>query len=265
MRRTLPGLGPMTLDEMLDGAAAGRTEIAAGWSQGRATFGGLVAGLLVARAEALAAGRTLRSASFVFAGPAAPGPATRDGAILRAGRSVTQAEVKLVQDGEPRAALLASFGDERPSALAVAAERPPRLPPPEAIPPLAPIPGVTPEVIAHFDVRFAAGAPPFSGAAQPDFGGWMGFADPPARLGDRELVVLADAWPPAVSPLLARPAPASTLSWTLQLVGGTFTPFWQYAVHTHAAAGGYALSTARIWDQQGNLRAISHQTVAVFA
>src|SRR3954469_9165944 len=145
MRRTLPGLGPMTLDEMLDGAAAGRTEIAAGWSQGRATFGGLVAGLLVARAEALAAGRALRSASFVFAGPAAPGPATLEGAILRAGRSVTQAEVTLVQDGEPRAALGGGCGDERRGPRGVPGGRPPRLPPREATPPLAPIPGVTPE------------------------------------------------------------------------------------------------------------------------
>jgi acyl-CoA hydrolase len=124
---------------------------------------------------------------------------------------------------------------------------------------------VTPEFIEHFDVRFAAGAPPFSGAAEPDFGGWMGFAEPPATIGDRELVVLADAWPPAVSPLLDRAVPASTVSWTLELVAGPSTPFWQYAVHTHAAGGGYALSSARIWDADGNLRAVSHQTVAIFA
>jgi acyl-CoA thioesterase len=255
----------MTLDEMLEGAAAGRTEIAAGWSQGRATFGGLVAGLLVARAAALCGERPLRAASFAFVGPASPGPADLDGAVLRAGRSVTQVEAKLAQDGETRAALLASFGDERPSAIALAGEPPPPLPAPDAIPPLAPIPGVTPEFFEHFDVRFAAGAPPFSGAAEPDFGGWMAFAQPPARFGARELVVLADAWPPAVAPLLDRPAPASTLSWTLELTDGPYTPFWQYAVHTHTAGGGYALSTARIWDQEGNLRAISHQTVAVFA
>ena len=49
-----------TIDEMLDSAAAGAVTIAPGWGQGRATYGGLVAGLLVARAEQLAEGRRLR-------------------------------------------------------------------------------------------------------------------------------------------------------------------------------------------------------------
>src|SRR6476661_6343717 len=100
----------MTLDEMLDAAAAGETTIADGWSQGRATFGGLVAGVLVARAGALADGRPLRSAAMSFIGPVTPGPATIDAAVLRAGRSVTQIDARVSQEGETRAAMFASFG-----------------------------------------------------------------------------------------------------------------------------------------------------------
>ena len=53
--RGSPGciLSDMTIDDMLDSAAGGAATIAPGWGQGRATYGGLVAGLLVARAEAL--------------------------------------------------------------------------------------------------------------------------------------------------------------------------------------------------------------------
>src|SRR5262245_54317532 len=105
------------LDEMLDAAARGATTVAPGWGQGRATFGGLVAGLLVARAEALCGDpvRRLRSASVAFVGPVSPGAARLDGSVLRAGSSATQILVTLEQDGEPRAVLLASFGNDRES------------------------------------------------------------------------------------------------------------------------------------------------------
>ena len=126
---------------------------------------------------------------------------------------------------------------------------------------------MTPEFLERFDMRFATGSPPFSGASEPDFGGFMRFAEPPAVVGARELIVLADAWPPAVSPLLARPAPGSSVTWTIELVGTgerAADAFWQYDVHTHAAGGGYAVTTARIWDDAGTLHAVSHQTVAIF-
>jgi acyl-CoA thioesterase len=266
----------MTLDEMLDGAADGTATIAPGWGQGRATYGGLVAGLLVARAEALVGdgSRRLRSASVAFVGPVAPGAAALDGTVLRSGRSATQVQVTLVQDGEPRAALLASFGDDRDSRIAVDATRrnpPPDIPEPAAIEPRPYVPGVMAEFFLHFDLRFVGAALPMSGAAEPDFGGWMRFAEPPARFGDRELVTLADAWPPSIAPMLDRPVGLSSLAWTFEPVawpdgGEDDAPdaYWQYDVRTHAAADGYAHSRARIWDARGRLRALSGQTVAYF-
>src|SRR4051812_25745108 len=183
----------MELDEMLDGAAAGETTVAPGWGQGRAIYGGLVAGLLAARAEALCAdpSRPLRSASVVFAGPVSPGPATIEGTVLRAGSSATQVQAGIVQDGGTPAVMLATFGQGRESEIAVdAAPRNarPELPAPGTVPRVVPIPGMTPEFFAKVDLRFASGAPPFSGAAEPDFGGWMRFDEPPAAFGDRELV-----------------------------------------------------------------------------
>ena len=258
---------------MLDGAAAGgAVTVAPGWGQGRATYGGLVAGLLFARAEALCAdpARRLRSASVAFAGPVAPGEAVVEGRVLRAGGSATQVEAAIVQDGKTRASLLATFGDGRESVVSVAAgPRNPRpeLPAPETLDRIIPVPGVTPEFFGQVDLRFGAGSPLFSGAAEPDFGGWMRFASPPRALGDRELVTLADAWPPSIAPLLDGPVPLSTVAWTFEPVGeGSASPdaFWQYDVRTLAAGGGYAHTSARIWDSFGTLRALSRQTVAVF-
>ena len=266
----------MVLDEMLDSAARGAATIAPGWGQGRATYGGLVAGLLVARAEALldSGDRRLRSASVAFVGPVAPGAVTLDGTVLRAGRSATQIQATLVQDGEPRAALLASFGDDRDSRIAVDATRrnpPPDIPEPAAIEPRAYVPGVMAEFFTHFELRFVGAALPFSGAAEPDFGGWMRFAEPPERFGDRELVTLADAWPPAIAPMLSGPVALSSLAWTFEPIawpppGEHDAPdaYWQYDVRTLAAGDGYAHTHARIWDAHGRLRALSTQTVAYF-
>lgn len=266
----------MALEAMLETAAEGAATVAPGWGQGRATYGGLVAGLLVARAEALCAdpARRLRSASVAFIGPVAAGPVTLDGTVLRAGSSATQVQVTIVQAGEPRAVLLASFGDGRDSTIAVdAAPRNPRpaLPAPDTLPPLPTVPGMSPEFLAHFDLRYVASAPPFSGAAEPDFGGWMRFAAPPQRFGDRELVTLADAWPPSIMPMLREPIALSSLAWTFEPVawppdGDRDAPdaYWQYDVRTATAADGYAHTSARIWDAAGRLRALSRQTVAYF-
>lgn len=266
----------MTLEEMLGSAADGAVTIAPGWGQGRATFGGLVGGLLVARAEALCGdcARRLRSASVAFVGPVGPGAATLDGTVLRAGSSTTQVEVTIAQDGEACAVLLASFSEDRASSIAVdPAPRNPRptLPAPDTIEPLVSVPGVTPDFLAHVELHYTAGAPPLSGAAEPDFGGWMRFAEPPATFGDRELVTLADAWPPAIMPMLQHPVSLSSLAWTFEPVawperGERDAPdaYWQYDVRTLAAGDGYAHTTARIWDHRGRLRALSRQTIAFY-
>lgn len=267
----------MTLARMLQSAATGQMTVAGGWGQGRATYGGLVGALLVARAEALCADseRRLRSAAVSFAGPVEAGPAELTGEVLRAGRSATQILVRIVQNGQARAALIAAFAAPRETQIAIESEarnRRPRLPAPETLEPLPFFPGVMPSFFAHFDLRPASGAPFFSGSPEPDFGGWMRFAEPPARFGDRELVALADAWPPSVMPMLTEPAAVSTLAWTFEPVawaepGRPDSPedFWQYNVRTHAADHGYAHTTARIWDAAGSLRALSHQTVVYFS
>jgi acyl-CoA thioesterase len=267
----------MTLDDMLAGAARGETTIAPGWGQGRATYGGLVAGLLLARAEVVCARpeRRLRSAGVVFVGPVAPGPAAVRARVVREGTSASQVQAEVVQRGETRATLLATFAAPRTSRIAVdAASRDPRpqIPEPAALPRLELVPGVTPDFFAHVDLRFAGAALPFSGADEPDFGGWMRFSRPPATFGVRELIALADAWPPSVLPMLERPSPMSTLAWTFEPVAwpeaarsDAADAYWQYDVHTHAAADGYAQTTARIWDAAGRLRALSHQTIAYFA
>ncbi|MBO9533312.1 MAG: thioesterase family protein [Solirubrobacteraceae bacterium] len=250
--------------------------IEAGWGQGRATYGGLVAGLLAARAEQLIddPARRLRVANITFVGPVEPGDASIDVEVLRSGSSATSVHGRVVQSGDVRTTFTATYGADRATQVSVDGSRAtaaPAIARPEAVEAAPFIEGLLPDFLQHVELRFAAGSPPFTGAREAAFGGWMRFREAPARMGDRELLALTDAWPPGVAPLFTGPAPMSSLGWTYEVVG---TPpadepdapdaHWQYDVRTLVAAHGYGSTTARIWDAAGRLRALSRQTIAYF-
>lgn len=248
-----------------------------GWAQGRATYGGLVGALLYARmAAVLGAPAVLRSAALSFVGPVAPGPATVTARVLRQGKSVVQMEAHLLQGGEVQAAMLASFGAPRESALAVPAAPAPAFHAPDAAQALTYVPGITPEFLQHFDVRWAHGDFPFSGSALPELGGWMRLRDTPDALGAAaapldyaSLFLLGDVWPPAVLPLVRGVAPGSSMTWTFEPVQLPIDrgagDWWQYQATTDFLHEGYGHCAARIWDDRGQLVALSRQTVVVFA
>lgn len=241
-----------------------------GWTQGRANYGGLVAALLYARmAGVLGAARALRSATVSFVGPVATGPATVTARVLREGKSVVQMEAHLEQDGQVMAAMLASFGAARESALAVDEAPAPLFPAPDACAAWPDIPGLTPEFARHFDFRQAQGGAPFTGSAKGEMGGWMRLKDARDGLDYADLFLLIDAWPPAVLPMVRGVAPGSTMCWTLEPIrlpaGKTGRDWWQYLATTDYFHDGYGHCGARIWDDEGRLVAISRQTVVVFA
>lgn len=261
----------MDLQQMLDQAATGSVHVEEGWGQGRATYGGLVAGLMLSALRSRLpeeAGLPLRSTTISFVAPVAPGPAEAEATILRSGSSVTQGQVLLHQEGQVVAAMLASFGAPRESSIAVAptAQMPTVAGPDEAMA-LPYIPGKTPDFFAHLDMRLAEGGLPYSGSETSHMRGWMRFRQAPPRFGEDHFVSLVDAWPPATIQLLDRPRPGSSLTWTLELLGDvTAEPdaFWGYEVRTDHAADGYGHTHAHVWRPDGTLVAISRQTVAVF-
>ncbi|SDJ89501.1 acyl-CoA thioesterase [Microbulbifer yueqingensis] len=247
-------------------------EIPPGWGQGRATFGGLVAAMLY---EQLAArvdpASTLRSITFSFVAPVGAGKTSLTSEVLRAGRSVTQVEGRMQQNGAPVLAALASFGSGRDSAVHVAADTAPHFMPPGELQPLPYIEGLVPEFTQRFDYRISVGDMPFSGSASNRFGGWVRFRGEeegkvPVTIG--HLLALVDAWPPAILPMLKQPAPASSLTWTLEfmepLPSAGCGEWWQYLADVEQAEDGYGVAQARLWGPQGQPVAFSRQTVTVF-
>lgn len=270
----------MEFTAILDGAGrGGTTNIPSGWAQGRATFGGLVAAMLYRHVEATleqaseapVANTPLRSLTVSFVAPAEAGELQASARILRAGRSAVQIEAHASQGDQVVTAALASFGKPRTSAIAVATDAAPEFPKPESCEALPYIEGLVPEFTRHFDYRICAGALPFSGHREGRIGGWVRFRESAGPATTAHLLALIDAWPPAVLPMLKTVAPASSLTWTVELMPAAMTAdgdsgdWWQYLAEVEQAEDGYAVIQARLWNSRGVLMALTRQTVTVFA
>jgi acyl-CoA thioesterase len=242
-------------------------ELPASWLQGRTIFGGIVGALLQRAMMALApADREPRSLQVAFVAPVVPGRVDLDVQILRSGRSVSHLSAQLMQGDGVRATAFGTFGVARTGRLRVDGLAAPPAPRPADVPPIPAHPHL-PAFVHHFDVRYTSTRIPFTGVPGRDLGGWCR----PEGTGEIDAAALAaitDAWPGSVLPNLSAPAPASTVSWTIDFAPGlqpaAADAWWQYEAHTEVAGDGYALSRAYVWDESGRLTVASRQVLAVF-
>lgn len=262
----------MNLDELL--VASRRDQemvIPETWAQGRASFGGVVAALVFDQMQrGVATGRPMRSLQVSFVGPVVPGKPFRIvSELLREGKSASQTLGRIVQGEQTCVVANASFGADRDSSIQVGGHYPaPSFRSPEDSKAIPPIDGVTPAFIQHIEMRWAVGSFPFTGSDSHQMGGWMRFTETPEVVTDAHLVALVDAWPPAVLPMLSKPAPASTLSWSLDILHPRpeIQPgeWLMYLATVDQAESGYGHTQAQIWSGSGELVALSRQTVTVF-
>ena len=140
----------------------------------------------------------------------------------------------------------------------------------QAAPELPYIKGVTPEFMRHVALRWTVGGLPFSGNPSRHMGGWVRLRDVAEEpLNEAHLLALVDAWPPSLMPFLKQPAAGSTLTWTIEFIqpmAKLSTLDWcHYRVETEHARDGYGHAAAALWSAEGELLALSRQTVTVFA
>lgn len=265
----------MKYSSIVAAATSTRMTVPEGWGQGRATFGGLVGAILITHMDAHLAAEQgdqrapLRSFSLSFVAPMAPGPVELQARILRAGKSVTQVQVSALQEDQVVAVLLGSLGRPRPSSLVVPAITAPEIRPAEECSPMPFVEGLSPDFLRYFQLLYADGNYPLTGSTRPDFQGYMRFAEEDPPQSTASLACLVDTWPASVITMLRKPAPMSSLTWTMDfLVDPATLPAtrnWQYDVVTDAYADGYGHTRSRIWDEQGRPVAFSRQAVVVFA
>ncbi len=239
------------------------------WSQGRAVYGGIV-GASMARAmqASVTDEKSLRSVSVTFAGPVEAGQVECVTRVLREGRSASFVSAEVSQGGTSRATASAAFGLDRKSSARVLGARRPDGPPPEACKEMPYIEGVMPSFTQRIEFRYTHGDFPFMGATGSSIGGWFRFrhdADPADAPG---MLALIDSWPPPLLSTMKIPAPASSMTWSVDLfstrLDARLDQWWCFDARTVFAAEGYTSFEASLWAPDGQYVARSRQLVGVF-
>lgn len=245
--------------------------IDASWGQGRSIFGGISAALILSHIEAQTGlgDRDLRSVAVQFCGATtANEPCELSFQVLSQGKSIVQVQGMLKQDGNVITLLNACFGFTRDSGLTINAA---------TITPnkhfddcktMPHIPGLVPDFIQHLDLHFTSGALPFSGTDKTQVTGWMAFKDAPETFTDSAILALIDAWPPAVLPMLKKPAPASSVTWSVEFVMPraelASDDKLYYVCDIKQAELGYAHTEAQVYHPNGQLLALTRQLVTIY-
>ncbi|MEM6731389.1 MAG: thioesterase family protein [Myxococcota bacterium] len=240
-----------------------RWTVPEGWGQGRAVFGGLVAGA-AARLSQSFVERPLRTIQTQFLAPVRHGVLEAEFEELRRGKSATITRATLRQDDRISSLFVFTHIEPRPDSIRVPFPDAPEWKPPEQVMQMPYIAGVTPEFTQHYDFRFAEGSMPFTGGTRAHFNGYIR-AKEDAGVEVADTLGLVDAWPCPTLTILSRPVAASTVTWTLHLFDPPSpTAFNRYAFRTELAASGFSTSVGRMWNAEGQPVAYSEQTVAVF-
>ncbi len=245
-----------------------RAVIGADWSQGRATFGGMVAALgNEAMRRLVPLDRELRGLETTFVGPALAGEVRLDAEVLRVGKAVSIARARLWSEGKVAAALTGVYGAARVTALAMTPTLAAGVRPAADVPERAGADMGGPSFVRHFGYRWAEGAPPFAGSSLRTSKIYVRHLDP-APLSESHVVALIDCIPSVVLQLMQSPARSSSLTWTLQFLRHdySFAPeaWWRIDAEVNSAGGGYSCESCVLIDPAGAPAAVARQMVAVF-
>lgn len=246
------------------------------WAQGRTVYGGLSAALIYHRMNQWVKqhkpneNRVIRSLDLSFIGPLMVNePLNIEVVPLRSGRSATQLMAQIKQNKQICVMAQACFGIKRESKIRITEQFSHDMNAPQKAKFIPQIPKVTPKFLRHIDLSLHAGKLPFMHSKKDYLQGWMRFKKTPQFFKDEHMIALIDAWPCTILQQLKLPAMASTMNWNLQFTQTAQSPkpdqWLAYQATTAHAADGYVFGNAQVFNQVGELLAVSRQTVGVFA
>lgn len=248
------------------GSDTGRIVIGEDWLQGRSLFGGLQAALGVfGMRHQVPTEYPLRTLQTTFMAPVGAGEVQVHTRLLRRGRHTVHALAELRHQDQVAALVVGVFGQGRDSVIERRPAPCPRAP--SGGQRLPWIPGVTPAFTQHFTALWLEGGFPFSGSTSPRFEVDVGMKDE-GPVTEAHVIAIADFVPPVALSLLSKPAAGSSLTWLLELTTEHFAHLplqgWRVDAEMTAARQGYTSQDVRIWSPQGELAALSRQSMVVF-
>jgi len=189
--------------------------------------------------------------------------------VLREGGNVSSVQTNLLQNDQVCVSAQFVFGSSRDTKIEMINGFSHTMQTPKKASFVPNIPGIVPKFLKHFDIHFTDGGKPFTRSKKNHIHGWMRFTKKVDNLNHAHLIALIDAWPPTLLQKLSLPAPGSTMTWKVNFVNPeqdfSINNWFAYQADTLQYSDGYGLTSANVWDQHGNLLAISTQTVTIFA
>jgi len=239
------------------------------WGQGRTVFGGLIAACANhAMRQHVPADRPLRALQVVFLGPNSPGAVDFEPTVMRAGKAVTLASCMAKSGGAVSMTATAMYGTARESSLTMYPDAEDIGIGPEALQDAEQRPGL-PSFTKHYHQRWARGAAPYSQSTEPRMSVYVRYREPGIRTTETHALALMDAIPSPALAMLKTLSPASTLSWTLEILDSRFEfgtdEWWRLDAVVDAAADGYIVHTSHVINPLGRVAAISRQVVVVYS
>jgi acyl-CoA thioesterase len=243
-----------------DGAGA----IHDGWDIGGNANGGYLMAL-AARGLRLLSGRPDPiSLTAHYLAPGRPGPVRVEGEVVKSGRRFATVAGRLRRDDTTIMQLVGAFGDlsQPASQYEHLAVGPPELPSwDECVPRDTTQGSVTVPMMDRIAVRlhpdhagFVTGDP--RGVAE--IAGWFGFTDG-RPLDTLSLLMVCDAFPPAVFHLDMPPGWVPTVEYTVHVRGVPAPGPVRCVFRSHFVQGGFLNEDGEVWDSRGNLVAQSRQ------
>jgi acyl-CoA thioesterase len=207
--------------------------------------------------------RHVRSFTIHYFDAPHEGEMTIHAKIERNGRSITNASARMTQDDRPIGVALGVFsepwsGPEFFDAL------PPEVGPIDAA---FKVPNEGPNIppfLGNFDMRWALGAAPYSGADEAIVGGWFRLEEPQIA-DDIVVATYMDAWPPVMFPIVTDPIVAPTLDLTihfrreLPLPDTSADDHYIGRFYSHMSNQGFFEEDGELWTRDGVLVAQSRQ------
>jgi acyl-CoA thioesterase len=250
------------LDSIRFAGSTGHVTVAEDWSQGRATYGGLVAAVGNAVLRRLVpAERLLRSLQTTFIGPAGATTWRIEAQVLRVGKAVTLARCDIVDGEQVAATLVGVYGGPRRSVINV---RPAAKPAADGMHELKFPAQQAPAFLQHFDVRWTDN---YSHGKRTATQAFIRHRDRTA-LTESHVVGLVDCIPSPALMMIDAFAPGSSLIWTLEFFEHTFAfgpeQWWRLDTRIDAAADGYVNQTGLLLDPNGTPVALTRQLFTIF-
>ncbi|MCB0980019.1 MAG: thioesterase family protein [Ilumatobacter sp.] len=242
----------------------GSTAIHDGWDiNGNANGGYLMA--LAARGLRAVAGRADPiSVTAHYLSPGKPGPALVDAEVVKAGRRFTTVSGRLTSGGKPVLQLVGAFGDLAavPPAYEHIDVDPPDLPPFEECTPRSRNQGaVEVTMMDRLDVRIHPGHSGWVHGDRngvPEMTGWFAFRDG-RPIDTLALLMVCDAFPPAVFHLDMPPGWVPTVEYTVHVRGIPAPGPVKCVFRSQFVQGGFLNEDGEVWDSTGRLVAQSRQ------